>query len=382
MYHIILITLVLLTNLSSAAQKPHYPEFSWDSLPLYMHIRKSDAYTGAEINFIAKFPLVTFEKANGNKSYGSVEKGTLIAARAVKKANPKSCILYYRNVIVHYSGYADNKQLDHIPDALLADAKGNQKLVRNKVPAYDLSTPALRDWWVKNCQKIVADPAIDGVFLDGNIKALEKGYLKRQIGVEKKAAVTKGYHQLLSETRKAIGKDKLMVANMLRARFNDGGLEFMDGLDGSYLENFFQTVGKNTSYEDYVAKGIHSMQQAARSGKIIAFTSTAGQAHNNSEQGIDEAHAKVSSSAQFREALTYPLAIFLICAEKYSYFRLHEGYAVTEDARWMRWPEEYDKPLGPPSGPALKDGYRYTRKFKHATVQLDIKKRVGKILWH
>lgn len=381
MHYTSIIALVLLTKLSAAEQKPHFPEFSWDSIPLYMHIRKSEAYTEKEINFIAKFPLVTFEKANGNKSYDSVEKGTLIAARAVKKVNPNSCILYYRNVIVHYSGYADNKQLDHIPDALLADTKGNQKLVRNTLPAYDLSTPALRNWWIKNCQKVVADPAINGVFIDGNIKALEKNYLKRAIGEEKKAAVTTGYHKLIPETRAAIGKEKLMVANILRARLTNGGLDYMDALDGSYLENFLHVVGKN-SYEDYVAKGIHTMQQAARRGKIIAFTYATGKEHNNSTQAIDEIHGKTDSEAEFHNSLTYPLAIFLICAEKYSYFRLHEGYAVTDDARWMRWPEEYDKPLGPPAGPAIKDGYRYTRKFKHATVQLDIQKRGSKILWH
>ena len=382
MHSLILLTLISTLSSALAVGKQHYPEFSWDTLPLYMHIRKSNAFTEDEINFIAKFPLVTFEKSTGNSTYGSVEKGTLIAARAVKKVNPNTSILYYRNVIVHYPGYADNKKLNRAPKSLLTNAEGSNRLVRNSVPAYDLSSPSLRSWWVQNCQRVVSSPFIDGVFLDGNIKALEPGYLKKDIGKEKKAAVTKGYHQLLSETRKAIGPDKLMVANMLRARFSNGGLEYMDGLDGSYLENFFLPAGKKTSYEDYIAKGIHAMQQAARNGKIIAFTSSASKAAKTSEQAIDEIHGKVDSDAEFRAALSYPLAIFLICAEKYSYFRLHEGYAVTKDKRWMRWPEEYDKPLGPPSGPAKKDGYQYTRKFKHASVYLDLKKRSGKIVWN
>ena len=49
--------------------------------------------------------------------------------------------------------------------------------------------------------------------------------------------------------------------------------------------------------------------------------------------------------------------------------------------RWMRWFEEYDKPLGPPKGPAVKDGYRYTREFEHASVALDLEKRSGVIKW-
>ncbi len=59
-----------------------YPAFTWDRIPLYMHIRKAKAYTEEEIAFLAKFPLITFEKSNGHQDHGSVEEGTLIAARA------------------------------------------------------------------------------------------------------------------------------------------------------------------------------------------------------------------------------------------------------------------------------------------------------------
>lgn len=71
-----------------------------------MHIRKERAFTDKETAFLARFPLLTFEKANGHKQYGSVEKKTLAAARAVKAVNPNAKILYYRNVMVHYDGYA------------------------------------------------------------------------------------------------------------------------------------------------------------------------------------------------------------------------------------------------------------------------------------
>jgi hypothetical protein len=171
-----------------------------------------------------------------------------------------------------------------------------------------------------------------------------------------------------------------MVANILRARFENAGLEYLDYFDGSYLEGFFHNVG-GASYEEYVAKGIDAMQQAARQGKIIAFTTGFTPPRSTSDMGIDEAHATVASDAQAQAALTYPLAIFLVCAEKYSYFRIHEGYSADENNRWMRWLPEYDRPLGPPSGPATKDGYRYTRKFQRATVHLDLQNRTANIQW-
>lgn len=371
---------VPVAGLAEEANKDHYPEFAWDRVPLYMHIRKAKSYTGEEIAFLAKFPLITFEKANGHQDHGSVEAGTLKAAKAVKEINPKTKILYYRNVIVHYGGYQANKKLGQIPGAMLRDKSGNTKLVRNRVQAYDLSNAALREWWVNACSSMTSNPHIDGIFLDGNVKALERGYLARQIGAEKKRQTMAGYHTMMKQTREAIGPNKLMVANILRARFENAGLEYLDYFDGSYLEGFFHNVGE-AGYEEYVAKGIAAMQKAARRGKIIAFTAGFATPGNTSALGIDEGHATVKSDEQAQAALTYSLAIFLVCAEKHSYFRIHEGYSANEDDRWMRWFPEYDRPLGPPNGPATKEDYRYTRKFQHATVQLDIRKRTSSIQW-
>ena len=329
---------------------------------------------------MAKFPLITFEKANGHVDHGTIEKGTLASARAVKKINPDTTILYYRNVIVHYGGYGADEALGNIPGVFLKDKAGGGKLIRSRVEAYDLSNPKLRNWWVDTCSGMTADPAIDGVFLDGNIKALEPKYLARQIGAKKKQEVMAGYHLMMKKTRDAIGPDKLMIANILRARFSDAGMEYLGYFDGSYLEGFHHPVG-GASYEEYVAKGIDGMQRASREGKIIAFTSGLARPENKSKMGIDEAHAIVKSDEHARTALIYPLAIFLIAAGEHSYFRVHEGYAADKNDHWMRWFPEYDKPLGPPLGPAEKNGFQYTRRFQHASVSLDIKKRSAEIRW-
>jgi putative glycosyl hydrolase-like family 15 (GHL15) protein len=361
-----------------------YPEFSWDRIPRYMHIRKAHAFTEQEIAFLAEFPLITFEKATGYADHGSVEAGTLAAARAVKRENPKATILYYRNVIVHYGnqyGYCEaNKGLDHIPGALLADTSGNRNLIRGRVPAYDLSDPAMRDWWLESFRHVVADSAIDGLFLDGNIKVLDPNFLRRDIGDAKKQQAMDGYDILMKQTRETMGPRKLMVANILRARFPQAGLEHLDYFDGSYLEEFFHEVG-GVRYEDYVAKGIDAMQTAARGGKIIAFSPGLKSAQNNSAMGIDQTVGSVASDEEAAARLSYPLAIFLIAAEKYSYFRVHEGYSANDNTSWMRWFPEYDKTLGPPSGPAVREGLVYTRKFKHADVYLDIGKRLGRVTW-
>ena len=363
----------------SAAAQNRMPTFSWDRLPLYAHVRKETAYTDEEIQYLATFPLITFEKSNGHRDSGSTEAGTLKAARAVKAVNPDSKILYYRNVFVHYGGYAANQSLADIPNALLTGSEGQKNLVRGKVSAYDLSNPKLREWWLGAANEVCSDPAIDGLFLDGMVKVLEPGYLKREIGTEKKAAVLKGYNTLLTDTRKVLGPDKLMVANILRARFPDSGLSAMKVVDGSYIEGFEGAV--RMSKKDYVAKGMAAFQKAAQDGILIAFTCK----YEENLQDADE--AKRSTQANKNQQLdpddraTYLIAMFLVCAEKYSYFQLHDGYDALKSKTWMKRLPEYDRPLGKPKAPAVQKGYIYTREFEHASVRINIEKETAEILW-
>jgi len=167
---ITLYAIVLLATccVSAAAQ---LPDFSWDTVPRYMHVRKATAFTPEEAEYLATFPLITFEKTTGAREFGGTEAGTVQAAKAVKAINPRTKILYYRNILVHYSSYVANAQLASISNAFLADKKGNQKLVRKSVRAYDLSNPAVQSWWLTHAKQACKSEYIDGIFVDGNIKA-------------------------------------------------------------------------------------------------------------------------------------------------------------------------------------------------------------------
>ena len=371
---------------ASLANPERMPAFSWDHVPLYVHIRKDTAFTEEEIQYLATFPLITFEKATGHTDSGSVEAGTLKAARAVKAVNPATKILYYRNVIVHYGGYAANTSLKSIPGAFLVGRDGNDKLIRNRIQAYDLTNKALRDWWIDAAEEVCSDPAIDGIFLDGVVKSLEPAFLKGVIGEEKKAAELAGYVTMMEDTRKMLGPQKLMVANILRARFPDSGLSYIKALDGSYIEGFEGAVGM--SKKDYVAQGIRDFQKAARQGSIIAYTCGLG----GNQQDADETPRSaarnnnpvsnpVRRGGDVKSRFNYQLAIFLICAEKYSYFDLKDGYDAKTSKTWMTHPADYDRPLGPPKGPAVRNGYTYTREFEYASVFLDIEQEEAKITW-
>ncbi|MFT5301124.1 MAG: acetyl esterase/lipase [Mariniblastus sp.] len=361
------------------------PEFSWDTLPRYVHVRKTGAFTPDEVKYLATFPLITFEKTTGSKAFGSTDAGTVKAAQAVKRINSATKVLFYRNVIVHYGGYSFDQQLEKIPAPFLVNKQGSDKLIRDRLRAYDLSTDCVRKWWVESMATVCNDDSIDGLFLDGTVKVL-MNYLKSELPDGKKAEVVAGFNRMMQDTRQTLGPKKLMIANMLRARFDDGGLEFMNHFDGSYLEGFEHNVG-GVSKVDYLAKGISTVQQAAAQGKIIALTLNI--AKSSLGDGVDEQKGELNDFASVsQERLDYSIALFLIMAERYSYLNIHDGYDVNPQGQhgnasklWLKSFPEYKKRLGPPQSPAERQGYHYTREFEHASVWLDIEAGMGRVTW-
>lgn len=370
----------LVPALSAVAQPDQagMPSFSWDHVALYMHVQKMKAFTPAEIRYLATFPIVVLEKETGVQDFGSTEKGTLAAATAIKAVNSATKVLYYFNAVVAYDGYSANTTLKAIPDAFRRKSSGNYIMFRSRYHAYNLTNPRVRDWWVGDVRKVCSSPAIDGVFVDGAVKIDSEG--PEQI---------KGFVTMMKDTRRALGPDKLMVANLLRAQLPDSGLNQLHLFDGSYMERWNVPVG-NVPMKDYVAKEIAAFQEAARQGYLIAFTAGLGPKVVNLADGLSdstqtpahvEAMRKRLTSGAPNPQLSYDLAVFLICAGKHSYFYAHHSYGTATNWAWMAHPPDYDRPLGPPKGPAVRAGYIYTREFAHASVRLDIANQTGTIEW-
>lgn len=232
---------------------------------------------------------------------------------------------------------------------------------------------------MNHCVEMAKNEAFDGIFIDGNIKALEPIYLKGIIESEKKEQVKEGYDLMMADLRNSI-PNKLLIANIIRARLPNSGLDYMQYFDGSYLEGFEGAANGYTKLE-YVTRAIAATQKAARNGNIICMSMGLGSARN--AKAIDDSRMKINAQSPYEENLRYKLAIFLICAEKYSYFLAHDGYSVNNDDSytWLKLFPEYKKPLGPPKGVAKKEGNVYTREFEHASVWLDIEKNEAEIIW-
>lgn len=362
-----------------------FPDFSWDTIPLYMHIRKANAFTDNELDYLASYPLVTLEKMTGLHSSGSTDEGTLVAAKAIKERNPRTKVLFYRNVLVHYGGYSFDDQLGRIAEPFLVDKRGNTRLVRDTTEAYDLSNPQVVEWWVDTALSVCRHEAIDGLFLDGNIKALTP-YLARQLPPGKKEAVAAGYRDMIERTRSGIPPQDLLIANIIRASyFPDAGLSYLKSFDGSYIEGFDVVVNQMTEAE-LVAMGIAAVQQAGRDGKIIAMTLGLGDSAADATK-IDDTRARIDGLEAMEDRVNYLIGLFLVCAERYSYLYVHDGYAADvrrgecQSKVWLKRFPQYDKPLGPPRGPATRKGFVYTRRFEFVDVMVDIENKRAQLDW-
>eukprot|EP00039_Didymoeca_costata_P020874 m.342719 g.342719 ORF g.342719 m.342719 type:complete len:439 (-) comp21751_c0_seq1:144-1460(-) len=93
------------------------------------------------------------------------------------------------------------------------------------------------------------------------------------------------------------------------------------------------------------------------------------------------------------EVLVQALAPFLIVANEHVFLQYAWFYEMQdgnipcppgiECGMPSSWYPEFSKPLGPPKGPAVKNGPIWTREFAHASVYVDIRARnASKITWN
>ena len=370
-----------------------YPTFSWDKMPLYMHLRKVEPFTDQELDYLAQFPLITLEKTTGSKAYDGTEKGSIAAAKAIKKVNPKAKILYYRNSIINWPSYRNDEIfIKKNPDALLVNSLGEYALMKNKkTKFFDISKKHVKAYWLNHAIRHANNPYIDGIFIDASYKVLTNFMKHKKVDEAKRDALKTGYYDMMGTLKKEIGDNKLIISNILRVRPEpelENGRKLLPYTHGSYIETFeHQSFG--LSYEDYLAEGIATVQQSAREGNIIALTLGLGDALEFETEGMDDRRKALNIDEDIKDRLDYLLAIFLVCAEKYSYVYLHDGFDVNTRKKtgksaskvWLKTFPQYENRLGPPKGPATQEGYIYTRSFAYLDVWLDVKNQKARLDW-
>lgn len=148
------------------------PQFSWNTLPVFFHSQnESGRWNSAALAQIARFPLVTIEKAHGCGQPSQclnglvpVEDNIAEACRAIHKVNPKTKVLFYSNSVIDYKMFSLHGDLVKNPSLRLKNDNGGD-LDDKGSWAYNLAAPEMRALHRGDCLN-VTDGGCDGCYID------------------------------------------------------------------------------------------------------------------------------------------------------------------------------------------------------------------------
>ena len=350
--------------------RPDYPEWSWDRVRTYVAIRRGDDYSDEQIFALAAQDVVMLEKYNGHEMHGSVEMGTLVAARRIKAVNAKVKILFYLNCMVHYSGYEANKNFKD--EWLLLNPKKNNTPYkwRERLLSYDHTNLEFREWWIQRGLDMLAHEEIDGIFIDAimKVQSYALGLVKGHAWIKQHGAA---YLETARQLRERLPPGKILIGNVLRAMGGgtDGNYRNLQYLDGSYLENW--------AVPRYLVMSMQLMTKALKEGKIIMLNSDMSHIDFGGIDSLDARYHLLNQS----EFIDFRLGYFLLVVEPYAYFSYHWGVDanprrlnVFDNTRF----EAITRKLGKPLGDYVDDGYGgFTREFEHLKVHVNITSQQG-----
>jgi len=365
---------LLLSAPATAHAGDGFPAFCWDRLPLYAHVGIGDGLKPDQYKFLAdRFSLITL--TGGKLTRGSVEPNIAAAARAIKKRNPKAKVLFY--------WAADSpKHQWKLSNATFPDG-GYLRVPRRAGRAsstFDVTRQDVRAWWSGVAAKAVRDYSCDGIFVDGATAGTPGGPWSRLLGKDKAAVMDAGMFTMLKEARKKMGPDKLIIFNPLHGYDKKRpplGERYLPVTDGAMIDDFDRAANVKQQSKEYMANTLEVMHKAAQGGKIIVFKAWPGFTWWSDKEMMKKPHAELHRVA--RERITFPLASFLVAAGPNCYFCYTWGWLGEYGT--FDWYSEFDKPLGPPKGEAVRKGSTYRRGFAHASVFVDLEKKTAKIDW-
>lgn len=353
---------------------------------------------------------------------------TVEQARILKKVNPKFKFLVYQNSALGPLTRAASATIASHPEWWCRDDQGHP--IGTKQGNYlNLSRADVRAWYNNYPVELFgvdAKELLDGIFSDG------MGYSPRELPRTNRArydAWFEGKMKLADEGRaiygglnggEVWGNGGLGVTGRYNNVTYDGKLvdwrTVMDHLDTGFLEGaggyWYENQTTGEWIPDYFEEFLEGVINASTAGKtvvlhfspgpafppFVTYPKNASPAYNAFIATSWDGPVKLPTTADgvrkaAADVLVQTLAPFLIVANEHVFLQ-YAWFYQAQDGNFpcpsgiecgmpSSWYPEYSQPLGAPTGPAVKNGYVWTREFAHASVYVDARSRsASKITWH
>jgi len=246
-----------------------FPKFSWERVPKYAHIGIGNVISEEQIKFLAdNYELITFSGGVGVKD--SVEQRIGETTRAIKKINPEAKVLFYWSPDIPKHQWKNSNASfpkdGYVRPAVKGSTKGEQ--------SFDVSKPAVREWWTDVAKVACTKHSCDGVFADGLTAGTPGGPWSNLFGKEKGAELDAGMKTMMKLARKKLGPDKMLIFNPLHG--DDGkhgtlGADYLPVTDGAMVDDFDRGANIRRQSNQYLASTIETMNKASKDGKLVIF---------------------------------------------------------------------------------------------------------------
>jgi len=359
--------------------KEFYPEFSWETTPMYyMFGDTKRVLLNEEVAFIAeRTDFLCIEKSHGFNEFGAAELGAGHEVAAFKSIKPTVKVLFYFNSayawpFTSYNKYFRHKEINKHPELkklLIKDPQTGEPLQRKGAYLFDVLNPETREWWVNTVVKGVKESGSDGAFID----QMHGFYFLRP---EKSDEIRIAMGKMMIDLKKELGPDKILLGNNAAQELAQYAYPACDAVMFEHYNP--ETISKEKLLEDW-----QHMQRIAKDGKMSIFRIGVEVEKHLLPNEKSHKNDYAEEMAQFsKERLEYYLACFLIGAQPYSYFQYGWGWRL-DTGSLIDYPA-LQKPLGAPKGAYTRvsqEKWIFTREFEHASVWVDTDKGIGKIIW-
>ena len=346
------------------------------------------------LSVIAKFPMVTIEKWQGDDVVPALfeEQAWVVAAAQVKKLNPKATVVVWLD---SFRIYTSDKKLNpdltsscttgHFKPAEFLETDGKMNGVLDPKSRFLLKNasglPALESWskchiFVRACgARTLANAPAPTPAAQDHTKAVARQYWTEMCLNLTKSGVIDGCGADASWQTGVDQAKQWGLAPAMAASWDSGHKQMMRETTAALDDGVL--LGKDPwEVGDYVNGALHE-GCAPNEETILTLQNLTSRAATTRKRLIYQCHSNDGHDVN-------RLAAFLIGAGKYHYYGCGGWTGAAHEIDSHR-PPELDKPLGPPAGPGTKDPASgvWSRSFgtPPTKVTFDPKTNTGSIAW-